>query len=119
MLIIPKAFTTDFLLGSNRSLNHFERFLKRLQNLFRTRNNDQQIRELIVQTCQNHLTEEYPNAWSKDLFMGKVAVAAVFIADQGLFRNAVHSVTTGFNESIFSVLGELICLQTPVVPEKE
>ena len=119
MLIVPKASTTDFLLGAKHELGHFEGLLKRLQNLFHARNNNLQIRELIVQTCQNHLTQAYPDVKKKDLFLGKIAVAAIFISDQGLFRNAVQSVTNGFNESTFFAIGELTCFQSPAVPVNE
>ena len=119
MLILPKASTTGFLLGTKHNLGHFEGLLKRLQNLFQVKNNNQQVRELIVQTCQSHFTQAYPDAKTKDLFLGKIAVAAIFISDQGLFRNAVHSVTNSFNENTFFALGELTCFQSPVVPEDE
>jgi hypothetical protein len=79
------------------------------------RNNDPHIRELIVQTCQNHSTSDYPDSGKKDLFLGPIAIAAMVIADQGLFRDAVHSVTDSFDENAFFILGELICFQAPAV----
>lgn len=117
MLIIPKASITRFLLGYGYNLRDFKDFLQRLQDCFKMRNNDRHIRELIVQTCQNHLKRAYLDNVTKDLFLGPVAVAAIFIADQGLFRSTVRSVTNGFDENTFSAFGELICFKTPMVPE--
>ena len=83
------------------------------------RNNDPHIRELIVQTCQNHLTSDYPDTGKKDLFLGPIAITAVVIADQGLFRDAVRLVTNGFDENAFFGLGGLICFQPAAVLEDE
>ena len=119
MLILPKADTTAFLLGSNHDLDDFKGFLQRLQGYFQTRNDNKLIREFLVQTCQKHLKLRYAKDITKDLFLGPIAHAAVLIRDQGLFQDCVRSVTNGFDESTFGALGELICLQTPVVPETE
>ncbi|MCJ1391367.1 hypothetical protein MMC18_004230 [Xylographa bjoerkii] len=119
MLIVPKALVTAFLLGKNHNVEDFKGLLQRLHTCFRTRNNDQHIRELIVQTCQNHLTLAYQNNGMKDLFLGQIAAAAMFVADQSLFRNAVRLVTSGFDESTFFALGELVDFQAPVIPEAD
>ena len=119
MLIVPKASVTDFLLGDSYELDDFRNLLQRLQNCFKMRNNDPQTRELIVQTCQNHLSLVYQDNRRKDLFLGPIAIAATFIADQGLFTNAVRLVTNGFDKNIFFVLGELICVKAPLVREDE
>lgn len=119
MLIVPKASVTSFLLGYGCNLDHFMDLLQHLQDCFKMQNNDPDIRELIVQTCQNHLTRAYQDDRKKDLFLGPIAVAAIFIVDQSLFRHAVRSVTDSFDKSTFLILGEHICLQTLVVPENE
>ena len=119
MIIVPKASVTSFLLGYGYHLDHFTDLLQRLQVCFKMRNNDPDIRELIVQTCQNHLTQVYGDHRTKDLFLGPIALAAIFIVDQKLFRHAVRSFTDSFDKSTYSALGEHICLQTPGVPENE
>lgn len=119
MLIVPKASATSFLLENGHNLDDFKKFLQRLQKGFKTRDNAPHIRELIVQTCQSHLTRAYPDDMCKDLFLGPIAIAAIFITDQGLFRNTVRAVTNGFDENIFFVLGELVSFKTPTIPEEE
>lgn len=119
MIIVPKALVTDFLLGSDHNVGGFRDLLQRLHVCFKTRNKDHHVRELIVQTCQNHLKQAYSDTKTKDLFMGPIAIGAIFIADQTLFRNAVSSVTNGFDESAFFNLGELICFRAPLIPEDE
>lgn len=119
IIIVLKASTTDFLLGTNHTARDFQSLLQRLQKCFQTRHSDRHIRELVVQTCQNHLALVYPDVETKDLFMGHIAVAAMSIAHQGLFQNAVSAVTNGFDEGTFSVLGKLISFDRPVVPEYE
>lgn len=119
MLIVRKPSATDFLLGNGHKLCHFEDLLQRLQTCFKMRNNDPHMRELIVQTCQNHLTLDDPDSGKKDLFLGPIAIAAMAIADQGLFRDAVHSVTDSFDDNSFFILGELICFQAPAALEDE
>lgn len=118
MLIGPKASATSFLLGSPHTIVHFSAFLQRLIEGFQ-RKQDQQCHELMVQTCQNHLAREYYNAQIKDLFMGQIAIAAIVIANRGLFSNAIHSTIDGFNKQAFFGLGRLMCFQTPVVAEDE
>ena len=73
MLIVLKPSTTDFLLGNGHTLGDFQDLLQRLQSCFKMRNNDPHIRELILQTCQNHLTAAYPDSGKKDLFLGVIA----------------------------------------------
>lgn len=117
MLILPKVSTSHFLLGMPHTLEKFKGFLLRLQNLFQTRNKDQHIRELIVQTCQDHI--KFSKIKMMDLWLGPIAVATIVINDQGLFRKTVRSVTNGFDESSFSGLGELIDFRSPMMPEDE
>lgn len=118
MVIVPKAHVTQFLLGSPSTIDNFRAFLQRLKQYFRTRQ-AQHGRELILQTCQRHLTLKYANAEMKDLFLGQIALAGVFLADQELFRKAVQSVTDGFDTKTFFELGALTSFQAPVIPEAE
>lgn len=119
MLIVRTPSVTDFLLGNGHNLGDFQDLLQRLQGCFKMRNNDPHIRELIVQTCQKHLTAAYPDSGKRDLFLGAIAISASFIADRNLFRNAIKLAKHGFDEHTFLVLGELICFQPPTGPEHE
>ncbi len=101
------------------SLDEFRGFLQRLQNRFKIRDNDQPTRELIVQACESNLSRKYPNIGTKDSFLGQIAIAAISIANNGLFRDAVDSLSSGFDKTTFFDLGKLICFQSPVVLANE
>lgn len=118
MLIGPKALVTRFLLGFSYTIVEFSAFLQRLIKGV-LRDHGQQCHELLVQTCQNHLALEYSNAQTKDLFMGQIAIAAIAIANQGLFGKAIHSTIDGFSTQDFFDLGRLMCFHTPVIAEDE
>ncbi|MCJ1243689.1 hypothetical protein MMC30_000886 [Trapelia coarctata] len=119
MLIVWKATVTNFLLGGNHSLDDFRNFLKRLQERFKMRNEDSDTRELMVQTCRKHLKRSYHDDGTRDLFLGPIAIAAIVMADQDLFRNSVRLVTNGFDVSTFFGFGELVCFLKPVFPETD
>lgn len=46
-------------------------------------------------------------------------MAAAFLRNARLFAKAVEKTTQGFGNESYSALGELICLQDPVVSEDE
>jgi hypothetical protein len=95
-------------------LGVFKDILQRLCTCFK-RNNDPHIRDLIIQACR----KTTPPNGTRDSFLGEIAIAAIVIADQDLFRDAVHLVVDGFDESAFYTLGGLTCFQALVVPEDE
>jgi len=117
MVIVSRAFTTDFLLEDSYTLTDFTDVLQRLQELFKMRNGDTFARELIIQTCRDHLTEDYSDNRTRDLYMNPIAIAAIIIADQDLFRDTVDSLTYGFNERTFFRIGKLVHLCHPAGPE--
>lgn len=82
-------------------------------------NQDQHIREFIIQTCEDHLSLKYRDAQSRDGFLGQVAVGAIFLADVDLFKRALRLVRDGFDKQSFLDVGNLISFQTPVVSEDE
>jgi hypothetical protein len=121
MIILRKTSVTDFLLGRSPTLAHFENLLQRLRTCFRMRHNDPHIRYLIDQACQNVLKRlaADPGGEKKDWFLSPIAVAAMAIADKGLFRDAVRSITNRFDGGTYLTFGELICFQAPAVMEDE
>ncbi len=50
-------------------------------------------------------------------FLTPIAIAAIIIADQDLFRDTVDSLTYGFNERTFFRIGKLVHLCHPAGPE--
>jgi hypothetical protein len=109
---------TNFLLVQKHTLADFKVFLEDLQRCFKT-SKSEHIRELIVQTCQRHLKNAYTDDRSKDLFLGPIAIAAITIDDQALFRSSVGSVTDGFDQRTFYALGEFTGFPRLVIPEDE
>ena len=108
-----------FLLGRDYKYNTLETLFRNLYACFKGRDSDQNVRELIVQTCQSHLTRKYQNHEMRDLILGLITVAAVHIADQDLFREAVHLITCSLDESTCSDLGSLISFDMPVIRNEE
>ena len=117
--MVPKAQMPSFLLGRNYQPNQLRVFLQRLQVCFEAKDSNQDVRELIIQTCQAQLKSAYPKPNTRDLYMGPVVVAAVFMADQNLFRDALHLVTNSLDETTFSDLGKLVSFQALTVAEEE
>lgn len=119
MIVVPKGSTAIFLLGGRYNYDSFKNFLERLQQCFRIEDKDPFVRELIVQACKDGLRKSSREDNTKNLFLGSVAVAAIIIRDEGLFKRAVDALTHAFDENTSRVLGDIISLQTPVIPMEE
>ena len=55
----------------------------------------------------------------RDSFLGFVAIAAVKIAHQRLFKDAITSTVEFFDEDTFFALGEMLHPQSAFIPEAE
>ena len=119
MIVIPKRSTAFFLLGGRYNYDRFKNFLEGLQQCFRIEDKDPFVRELIVQACKDGLRKSFREDKTENLLLGPVAVAAIIIRDEGLFKRAVDALTHAFDENTSRVLGGLISLQTPVIPIEE
>lgn len=118
MIIVPKDNVTDFLLGSCPDSAIFEKLIARLVFYSKTRNKDSYSHDLLLQICERWSKRKYPNNNTNDAYLGPVAFVAVFISDEGIFRDAVHLMKNAFSGNVFSNLGKLYCFQEPAVPEK-
>ena len=80
-------------------------------------NDDPTSQELLAQICLGVLSAK--GVEDRDLYLGPIAVTAVFIEDASLFNKTIEQTERGFDQESYSELGELICLQNLVVSEDE
>lgn len=110
---------TEFLLGGKGAINDSVELLGRLQIGFATRPNKEYFRNLIHQICRERSNMGYTSGQEKDMYLGRIAVAAFNIGDRLLFERSVKSVSVGFGEGAFFSLGELTCFRTLAVNKSE
>lgn len=93
--------------------------MKKFEENINMKGDDTNLRGLSLQVCHNALFRNYKSDETKDLHLGPVAVNAAFMKDASLFTKVVKQTAKGFDERYYLALGELICLQDPVVQEHE
>ena len=84
MLIVPKVLAPSFLLGSTYTVGRLNSFLWDLHDHLQM-GLSQQSRELIFQTCQAVFKLNFSKGEVRDVYLGQIAIAAIFIADQEIF----------------------------------
>ena len=119
MIVIPKDNIMSLLLGKSASLSGFKRLIDELIRRLKQERDEAFSRELLVQICQSSLSAQYGSDEEKDRFLGPIAVAAVQMCDASLFTKIVQQTSRGFDTNSYSMLGELICLEDPIVSENE
>ena len=118
MIIGPSRFIMSFLLGSHHSHKDLEHLMTRLREIIK-KDNDTELRGLLLQICHSSLSQTYKSNEDRDLYLGPVAVIAAFLRDASLFTKIVKQTAGSFEKDYYCALGELICLQGLAVQEHE
>ncbi|KAI9684251.1 MAG: hypothetical protein M1822_005724 [Bathelium mastoideum] len=119
MLLVPRHQVMPFLLGDRAPVNEVRELIGRLKKRVGEEKDDPTAKEFIIQICQNHLSTNHDTEERKNTFIGTVASTAVLLRNAELFSKAVKKTTDGFDGSSYYALGELICIQHPIVPEND
>lgn len=119
MILVPKCSLKSFLHGRSATNDQVKKLFDVLQKGMEKKGDDPTAQELLVQICQSCLSENYTSDEQKDLYIGPVAAAAVFMGDAPLFAKTLDQTAEGFDKASYSTLGELVCLQDLVIPEDE
>ena len=110
MIIVPSRFIMSFLLGSHHSHKDLYRLTWKLREHIK-KDDATNLRGILLQVCRSSLSLKYRSDKERDLYLGPVAVNAVFLRDASLFSKVVRQITGRFQKDYYRALGELICLQ--------
>jgi len=91
MLIISHKHLMMFILDGYISPYRVESLLELLEYQISRNVNSISLRNLLVCLCQNVLDEGFGGSETKDLCLGRVALAAVFLRDAHLFKKSCGS----------------------------
>ena len=97
MVVIKKDAVVNLLLRYCYDFD-LESLFQRLIESLKRRNDDPNIRELIIQTCQDRMEKHFKSSrWDQE--MGLVATIAIKIDDQNLFTNFIDLMTQSTDET--------------------
>lgn len=116
MLIVRRSTFCKFLLGQTYTLAKFEELISRLKSTDQAQNGLLQARDMIVQTCQDHLAITYPKDEQKTMFLGAAAAAALSIRDEQLFQRALSLTKDGFDAHHWRMHGTMLSFEKPAIP---
>ena len=74
-------------------------------------------RDVLLEICQNVFLTEFEDVSEKDLFLGLVAEAALFMQNTMLFYEALEQLTTSFDREAYWAMGEVLYLEGPLISE--
>ncbi|KAL9594089.1 MAG: hypothetical protein Q9219_007223 [cf. Caloplaca sp. 3 TL-2023] len=113
LIIVQRNYLDCFLL----SLGYHHSSLGWLITTLKENIEANSMRGLLLQICQLVLGREYKSG--KDLYLGPVAVGAVYLKDSYLFSEAIMQLKGSLGGNYYSKLGQILDLQDLVVQEDE
>ncbi|KAL8991463.1 MAG: hypothetical protein Q9177_000135 [Variospora cf. flavescens] len=119
LIIVPRQWILNFLLGSTFTLHSLALLTTRLRGFIGQAGDSNNLKRLLLQVCQSVLGRDYSNDEKRDLFLGPVAGSAAFLKNPDLFNAIANQIKGSFEEDYYSALGGLICFDGPSVKEYE